>query len=103
VSYFKPLEWTLNHEEHKGVPVRGDNACYVKLITNLADDERVVGFHYLGPNAGEVTQGYAVAMKMGATKRDFDETVGIHPTVSEEFTILEITKRSGIDPTKKGC
>ena len=103
VSYFKPLEWTLNHEEHKGVPVRGDNACYVKLITNLADDERVVGFHYLGPNAGEVTQGYAVAMKMGATKKDFDETVGIHPTVSEEFTILEITKRSGIDPTKKGC
>ena len=103
VSYFKPLEWTLNHEERKGVPVRGDNACYVKLITNLADDERVVGFHYLGPNAGEVTQGYAVAMKMGATKKDFDETVGIHPTVSEEFTILEITKRSGIDPTKKGC
>jgi thioredoxin reductase (NADPH) len=50
-----------------------------------------------------VTQGYAVAMKMGATKKDFDETVGIHPTVSEEFTILEITKRSGIDPTKKGC
>jgi len=103
VSYFKPLEWTVNHEEHDGVAVREDNACYSKLITNLADKERVVGFHYLGPNAGEVTQGYAVAMKMGATKEDFDGTVGIHPTVSEEFTILSVTKRSGVDAQKKGC
>ena len=45
--------------------------------------ERVVGFHVLGPNAGEVTQGYAVAIKLGATKKDFDRTIGIHPTVSE--------------------
>ena len=45
--------------------------------------ERVVGFHVTGPNAGEVTQGYAVAIKLGATKSDFDRTVGIHPTVSE--------------------
>ena len=103
ISYFKPLEWSVNHEENNGVAVRGDNKCFVKLITNLADDERVVGFHYLGPNAGEVTQGYAVAMKMGAKKSDFDETVGIHPTVSEEFTTLEITKRSGVDATKTGC
>ena len=102
-SYFKPLEWTVNHEEHDGVAHREDNACYSKLITNLADGERVVGFHYVGPNAGEVTQGYAVAMKMGATKSDFDNTVGIHPTVSEEFTLLSITKRSGIDASKKGC
>ena len=102
-SYFKPLEWTVNHEEHDGVAHREDNACYSKLITNLADGERVVGFHYVGPNAGEVTQGYAVAMKMGATKRDFDDTVGIHPTVSEEFTLLSITKRSGVDASKKGC
>ena len=103
ISYFKPLEWSVNHEENNGVAVRGDNKCFVKLITNLADDERVVGFHYLGPNAGEVTQGYAVAMKMGAKKSDFDETVGIHPTVSEEFTTLEITKRSGVDATNTGC
>ena len=102
-SYFKPLEWTVNHEEHDGVAHREDNACYSKLITNLADGERVVGFHYVGPNAGEVTQGYAVAMKMGATKSDFDNTVGIHPTVSEEFTLLSITRRSGVDASKKGC
>ncbi|ACO68791.1 thioredoxin-disulfide reductase [Micromonas commoda] len=102
-SYFKPLEWAVNHAEHDGVAHREDNACYAKLITNLSDDERVVGFHYVGPNAGEVTQGYAVAMKMGAKKSDFDGTVGIHPTVSEEFTILSITKRSGVDATKRGC
>uniref|UniRef100_A0A7S0X6A9 thioredoxin-disulfide reductase (NADPH) n=1 Tax=Mantoniella antarctica TaxID=81844 RepID=A0A7S0X6A9_9CHLO len=102
-SYFKPLEWVLNHEEHDGVAHREDNACYAKLITNLADDERVVGFHYVGPGAGEVTQGYAVAMKMGAKKSDFDGTVGIHPTVSEEFTLLSVTKRSGVDAAKKGC
>ena len=82
---------------------REDNSCYSKLITNLADDERVIGFHYVGPNAGEVTQGYAVAMKMGAKKRDCDATVGINPTVSEEFTIMSITKRSGVDATKRGC
>ena len=49
--------------------------------------ERVVGFHIVGPNAGEVTQGYAVAIKLGATKKDFDRTIGIHPTVSEVSTV----------------
>ena len=44
---------------------------------------RVIGFHVLGPNAGEITQGYAVAMKLNATKADFDDTIGIHPTCSE--------------------
>lgn len=48
-------------------------------------------------------QGYAVAMKVGATKADFDTTVGIHPTVAEEFTTLSITKRSGENAQKKGC
>jgi len=48
-----------------------------------------VGLHYLGPNAGEVTQGYAVALRLGATKYDFDSTVGIHPTTSENFTTLD--------------
>jgi len=103
VSYLKPLEWTTNHQEHDGVAHREDNVCYCKLITNLADNERVVGLHYVGPDAGEVGQGYAVAMKCGATKADFDATVGIHPTVSEEFTTMDITKRSGKDPHKTGC
>ena len=54
-THFKPLEWTLVEE-------RGDNVCYLKLITNKMDNERVIGIHYLGPNAGEVIQGYAVAL-----------------------------------------
>jgi pyruvate/2-oxoglutarate dehydrogenase complex dihydrolipoamide dehydrogenase (E3) component len=44
---------------------------------------RVIGFHVLSPNAGEITQGYALGMRLGATKNDFDMTVGIHPTCSE--------------------
>lgn len=100
-SYFKPLEWALSHEED--VMFRDDNKCYAKLIVNKADNERVVGFHYVGPNAGEVTQGYGVAFKLGATKAHFDATVGIHPTISEEFTILRITKSSGESAKKTGC
>jgi len=59
--------------------------------------------HILGPNAGEITQGYAVAIKLGATKKDFDRTIGIHPTVSEVFTTLATTKRSGFDVSASGC
>ncbi|CAI5510887.1 unnamed protein product [Closterium sp. Naga37s-1] len=47
--------------------------------------------------------GYAVAMRMGACKADFDATVGIHPTMSEEFTSLRVTRRSGLSPFKTGC
>ena len=42
-----------------------------------------MGFHFLGPNAGEVTQGFAVAMKCGLTKTTLDSTIGIHPTCAE--------------------
>lgn len=45
--------------------------------------ERVVGFHYLGPHAGEVTQGFGLGIKLGATKNDFDSLIGIHPTTAE--------------------
>lgn len=63
----------------------------------------MVGLHYLGPNAGEVTQGYAGMMAMGATKKNFDMLVGIHPTTAEVFTTLDITKDSGTDPSASGC
>ena len=53
--------------------------------------EKVVGFHYLGPNAGEVTQGYAGMIKLKATKDDFDNLVGIHPTTAEAFTTLDVS------------
>eukprot|EP01124_Arcella_intermedia_P020358 TRINITY_DN2782_c0_g1_i2.p1 TRINITY_DN2782_c0_g1~~TRINITY_DN2782_c0_g1_i2.p1 ORF type:complete len:901 (-),score=193.98 TRINITY_DN2782_c0_g1_i2:2153-4855(-) len=67
-----------------------------KLVCLKKDGkEVVVGFHYVGPNAGEVTQGFALALKLGATKKDFDEVVGIHPTDAESFMALGITKSSG--------
>lgn len=46
----------------------------------------MVGLHYLGPNAGEVTQGFATALRLGATYDDIYATVGIHPTTAEKFT-----------------
>ena len=71
-------------------------------MCNKADDNRVVGFHFLGPNAGEVTQGFALGMRKGATKRDFDLTVGIHPTNAEEFTLLKAIAGSD-DEVRQGC
>lgn len=94
-SEFWPLEWT--------VPGRGESDCYAKVITNLSDGERVVGIHYLGPNAGEVMQGFAAAMKCGLTKDKLDETIGIHPTTAEVFTVLQVTKRSGESVKSSGC
>jgi len=92
---FWPLEWTVAHKP--------ENASYAKLVCNKNDNMRVVGFHYLGPSAGEVTQGYAGMIKMGATKQNFDDLVGIHPTTAETFTTLNVTKSSGIDASASGC
>ena len=91
---FWPLEWTLNHD-------RPDNACYAKLVCDKKDQNRVLGFHYLGPNAGEVTQGFAGMVKLRATKDDFDDLIGIHPTTAEQFTTLDKTKSE--DPSATGC
>merc|ERR1712215_8326 len=92
---FWPLEWTVAH--------RPENSCYCKLVCVKSQNEKVVGFHYLGPNAGEVTQGFGIAIKMGATKGDFDNLIGIHPTTAENFTTLSITKSSGVDASASGC
>ncbi|GBO17250.1 Thioredoxin reductase 1, cytoplasmic, partial [Araneus ventricosus] len=94
-SNITPLEWTIAKRE--------TNACYVKLICLIPEKERVIGFHYLGPNAGEVTQGFALGIKLGATKADFDATIGIHPTCAEIFTTLSVTKRSGKSTEQSGC
>jgi len=59
----------------------------MKLVTAGAD-EKVVGCHILGPGADEMLQGFAVAIRMGATKRDFDDTVAIHPTSAEELVTM---------------
>lgn len=60
---------------------------FMKLVVDRAS-QRVVGAHMIGADAGEVIQGIAIAVKLGATKRQFDETIGIHPTAAEEFVTL---------------
>jgi glutathione reductase (NADPH) len=59
----------------------------MKLVT-VGAEQRIVGCHVIGAGADEMLQGFAVAVKMGATKRDFDETVAIHPTSAEEFVTM---------------
>ena len=59
----------------------------MKLVVDDATD-RVVGLHMVGTDAGEIVQGFAVAMKCGATKAMFDATIGIHPTMAEEFVTM---------------
>jgi glutathione reductase (NADPH) len=59
----------------------------MKLITAGAE-QRIVGLHVVGPGADEMLQGFAVAVRMGATKKDFDDTVAIHPTSAEEFVTM---------------
>jgi glutathione reductase (NADPH) len=62
----------------------------MKLITT-GPEQRIVGLHVVGPGADEMLQGFAVAVRMGATKKDFDDTVAIHPTSAEEL----VTMRQG--------
>ncbi|KAK4312844.1 hypothetical protein Pmani_015761 [Petrolisthes manimaculis] len=94
-SSYQPLEFTVAH--------RPENDCYAKLVCVKSENEKVVGFHILGPNAGEITQGFSIGLKLGATKADFDNLIGIHPTAAEIFTTLNITKRSGKDVSAQGC
>jgi len=75
---FKPMRHTLSGR---------DERVLMKLIVDAATD-RVVGAHMVGPEAGEIIQGIAIAVKAKATKADFDATVGIHPTAAEEFVTL---------------
>jgi glutathione reductase (NADPH) len=60
----------------------------MKLVCAGAD-EKVVGIHIIGENADEMLQGFAVAVKMGATKADFDNTIAIHPTSAEELVTMK--------------
>ena len=75
----------------------------MKLIVSKKDDEKVVGLHYYGPGADEAIAGYALAMKLGLKKRDMDFSIGVHPSTTEDFFNLDITKRSGEDYRKTEC
>ena len=77
-SRFRPMKLTLTDSQERTL---------MKLVVD-ADSDRVLGCHMVGPEAGEIIQGLAVAIKAGATKQIFDETLGIHPTAAEEFVTL---------------
>lgn len=100
-SRFIPLEEALNSRDHHKDKESLKVKAYVKIVCDKDHDEKVIGIHYLGPNAGEVMQGYTVAIKLGMRKEDLDRTIGIHPTTAEEFVLLKKTKSE--DPDKTSC
>jgi len=77
-SSFTPMKHTLSGDDEK---------TFMKLIVDKATN-RVIGVHMVGPEAGEIMQGIGIAMKAGASKADFDKTIGIHPTTAEEFVTM---------------
>ena len=77
-SVFRPMKYSLG---------RIDEQTLMKLVVDGTTD-RVLGVHMVGPDAGEILQGFAVALKAGATKTEFDSTVGIHPSSAEEFVTM---------------
>ncbi len=77
-SEFRPMKYTLSGRDERSL---------MKLVVDDESD-KVLGAHMVGPDAGEITQGLAVAIKAGATKAQFDSTLGIHPTSAEEFVTM---------------
>ena len=77
-SSFRPLRHTLT---------KRDEMTMMKLVVDAAS-QQVIGAHMVGPEAAEIIQGLAIAVKMGATKADFDATLGIHPSAAEEFVTM---------------
>jgi len=95
-TIFRPLEWNLSHD-------RADDNGYIKVVVDSqTKGEQVLGVHVMGPHAGEMIQGFAIAIKAGFTKEQMDDTVGIHPTMAEEFTTLTEVKQEGVELAAKG-
>ena len=84
VSEFRPIKHTLSGRDEK---------MLMKLIVARAS-QKVVGLHVVGPDAPEIVQGFAVAVKAGLTKEQFDCTIGIHPTAAEELVTMRVPVRS---------
>ena len=91
-SAFRPMKYTLSGRQQR---------TFMKLIVEAATD-KVVGVHMVGDDAAELVQGLAVAVKAGATKAQFDATVGIHPTAGEEFVTMR-TARVEPAPSRKAA
>lgn len=77
-SRFTPMQFAITEVREK---------CWMKLVC-VGKDEKIVGLHGIGLGVDEMLQGFAVAVRMGATKADFDQTVAIHPTGAEEFVTM---------------
>jgi glutathione reductase (NADPH) len=86
-STFRPMIHTLSGRDEKTM---------MKLVVDRATDS-VLGVHMVGPEAGEIVQGMAVALKAGATKATFDRTLGIHPTAAEEFVTMRTPVSEGVE------
>jgi glutathione reductase (NADPH) len=82
-SDFRALKLTLTESQERTL---------MKLVVDTQTD-KVLGCHMVGPDAGEIVQGLAIALKAGATKQLFDETIGVHPTAAEEFVTLRTPSR----------
>ncbi len=77
-SSFRAMKHTISGSQERTL---------LKLLVD-GDTDKIVGAHMVGPDAGEIMQGLAIALKAGATKADFDSTIGIHPTAAEEFVTM---------------
>jgi glutathione reductase (NADPH) len=82
VDIYKTSFWALKHTLGAH-----EERTFMKLVVDAAS-QRVLGAHMIGPDAGEIIQGIAIAVRLGATKAQFDATIGIHPTAAEEFVTM---------------
>ncbi|XP_050309805.1 thioredoxin reductase 1, mitochondrial-like [Anthonomus grandis grandis] len=94
-SFFKPAEYLIAKKSAEN--------CYLKVIALRNDDQKVLGMHFIGPQAGEIIQGFSTAIKCNLTVIALVNTIGIHPTLAQEFTKIKITKRSGKNPVPASC
>lgn len=90
---FRPLKHTLTKRDH---------FTFMKLIVDRATD-KVLGAHMIGDDAAEIAQGLAIALKCGATKAQFDATIGIHPTAAEEFVTMRTKEPDPADEAAKAA
>ena len=83
-SRFRAMKNTLSGRQEQ---------TYMKLVVS-SDTDKIIGVHMMGPDAAEIMQGIAIAIKMGATKADFDAVIGIHPSAAEEFVTMRTPRTS---------
>ena len=83
-SRFRAMKNTLSGRQEQ---------TYMKLVV-LSNTDKIIGVHMMGPDAAEIMQGIAIAIKMGATKADFDAVIGIHPSAAEEFVTMRTPRTS---------